>query len=287
MEYKTIHATIFDPHARGLYKSKANDRAELRTVNCSNADSCPLLKTGKCILAETAFRRCIYGKRGGLNGPTKRANGCKTWVSEQKEKYADVLCKLKAAPSKMAVIGEYVYLPHSFMAMNQKVAFVQHDKFMQSGIPFVCLNNFTVETVRAIIEFKPRAMDGGEIRDYQKEQVPRFAMHLKEVMPDLYAEAVAQIPRLAKIVASSTMVGRKALIHSLKPGTVVTKYHDNPKIPTEHWTWDGEWLTSTDTVSVFWITKFTESAVKIKPAPGEAVAITDDSQVDSDTQYLN
>lgn len=287
MQSQVIHATVYDPHGKSLFKSKATDRAECKIVNCSNSENCSLFKMGKCILADSLFGRCVYGKRQAFQGPTKRANACSSWVSEKMEQYKDVLWKMTTAPSKLAIIGEYVYLPYAHMDMNEAVPFMQHDKFFQSGVPFVALNSFTIEVIRNIIKFMPRAMNYQEITSYRKEQVPKFVLHLKEVMPELYCAALKELPELGEIVASSTMVGRKALIHSLKAGTVVTKYHDSDKLPTQHWEWDGEWLTSTDAGPTFCIVAFSESITKIKPKAGESVVITSDTQVDENTQYVN
>lgn len=287
MESKVIHATVYDPHGISLFKSKATDRAECKIVNCSNSENCSLFKMGKCILADSMFGRCVYGNRQSFQGPTKRAQACSDWVSDKKDQYKDVLWKMSTAPSKLAVIGEYVYLPYAHMDMNESVPFMQHDKFFQSGMPFVALNSFTTAVVGNIIKFRPRAMNYQEITSYRKEQLPKFALHLKEVMPELYSDAAKVIPELSEIVASSTMVGRKALVHSLKAGTVVTKYHDTDKLPTQHWTWDGEWLTSTDAGPSFGIVSFSKSVTKIKPKAGESVVITNDMQVDENTEYVN
>jgi len=287
MESKVIHATVYDPHGKSLFKSKSTDRAECKIINCSNYENCSLFKMGKCIVADSLFGRCVYGRRQAFQGPTKRAQACITWVAEKKDKYKDVLWKMTTAPRKLAIIGEYVYLPYSHMDMNEDVPFMQHEKFFQSGIPFIKIDLFTVAVVVSVLKFRPRAMNYQEITSYRKEQLPKFAIHLKEVMPELYNAVLNEFPELGEILASSTMVGRKALVHSLKAGTVVTKYHDSDKLPTQHWTWDGEWLTSTDSGPTLSIVAFSESVTKIKPKAGESVVITNDMQVDENTEYVN
>lgn len=286
-ESKAINAAIYNPHEPSLFKSKSTDHAEATVILCKKSDQCGYFAEGKCILVSSLFDGCVYGGRRRFSGPTKRAKGCGNWISEQKEKYKDVLWKLKTSPKKMTIIGDFVYLPYSFMAMNKSVPFFIHDAFLTSGRPFVPKEQFTVASIESILKFQPRAMDGGIIRSYAREELPKFALHLKEVFPDLYAEAAEKIPLLVEILASSTMIGRKASVHSLKPGTVVTKYHDSNKLSTQHWTWDGEWLESMDAGPNFGITAYDESIVRIKPRKGEHIIVTNDAQVDENTIYVD
>lgn len=286
-EHKIVHARVYNPAGRTLFKTKANDKSECEVVSCSNQDNCALYKRGECaMLALMNARSCPYGKRTFEYGPTKRASKLYKWVSEREEKYKDYLWKLTQYKRKLAVIGEYVFLPYSHMNMNKDIPFASHGHFLSSGSHFITLNEFTPELILKMISFRPQALMGGEITSYQKEEVPKFVTHLREELPEIFAKVVALDPAVEKIAFRSP-IGRKAILESLRPGVVVTKYHDNPKLNTQHWTWDGEYLTSTDAGISFSIVKYESCEIKIKPAPGETVDIINMDQVDENTKYAD
>lgn len=286
-EHKIVHANVYNPE-NSLFKSNRNDRSECQVVTCSNSENCGLFKRGEC--ATIAFmdaQNCPYGKRSRESGFTRKARGFHTWISDRKTKYKDHLGKLSSYTKKLAVVGDYVFLPYAHMNMNKELPVDHHGMFLSSGTHFVLKEKFTPELVMNIIGFRPQALMGGEITSYQKEVVPKFIKHLQEAMPELYAEVVKQNPHVEKIVADFSPIGRKALLHTLRPGTVVTKYHDTHKLNTQHWVWDGEYLTSTDAGMSFAIVDYDTCEIKIKPKLGVSVPVTNENQVDDNTEYAD
>jgi hypothetical protein len=92
---------------------------------------------------------------------------------------------------------------------------------------------------------------------------------------------IEQSEHAKRIYQSFTNVGRKAILDTLTPniGKFVDTHGDG-------WTWDGEWLASTNSHSPFMLVKkFSE--IKIKPDKGQVVKITDEKQVNSETRFVD
>lgn len=285
VEYKPVNAVVTDP-ADSLFKSNRNDRAECRVVLCSNSENCELFKRKECaLLSILGSRRCPYGKQTYEGGFTKKARNYHSWRRERLDKYAGVLRKLGTYGSKIAVVGDYVFLPYAHMNMNKNMPVDDHSSIFNSGSHFVPREKFTVDVIINIMQFRPYALMGGEIKSYQSEVVPMFAKHLSEEMPDVFEKLVEKYPRAAEMLESFTNVKRKAYLRSLRPGVVITKYHDSDKLKTQHWHWDGEYLTSTDAGVSFPPVDFQECDIKLKPKPDVTVEITDDNQVDENTEF--
>lgn len=283
-----VHVSVYDPSRPSIFKSKANEKAECRVISCSNSESCGLFKRGECaMIAVIDSQRCPYGSKQYQAGPTRRARTFHTWVSDKNKMYESQLNKLSSYKKKLAIVGGYVFLPYPHMNMNKKLPVEQHGFFMSSGTYFVHLSQFTVELIMDIVNFRPYAMMGGEITSYQEDVVPKFLMHLKEVMPNYYQKLVSVHPEVSVRTDNYSNVGRKARLASLKPGVVVTKYHNSKDLSTQHWTWDGTFLTSTDAGVSFSIVPYDECLIKMKPKPDAVVEIISDDQVDEDTEYVD
>lgn len=287
MEPKIVHAHVYNPQ-NALFKSNRNDKAECQIITCYNSGNCGLFNRGECAtLTSFGFSACPYGKKSFETGFTPKAMAFNKWISDRKDKYKDQLGKLKSYQRKMALVGEYVFLPYAHLNMNRALPFKHHGSAFSSGDNFIELAQFNVELIMSIINFYPQAMMGGEIVSYQREVVPKFVAHLREVFPDRYSDVVKHHPYIANIVSNLSPVGRKALLNTLRPGVIVTKYHDTPKLNTQHWVWDGEYLTSTNAGVSFPIVDYDECTIRIKPKPNVSVQITSEDQVDDDTKYTD
>lgn len=281
---KPIHFHLYDPTAHSLFKTKANDKAESHSIHCSNSENCALFARGECVLRElfVSANGCAYGSLSISMGPTKRAKGFSKWVAEQRKKYEGV-GELSWPTKRMAIVGDNVFLPYAHMNMNHSVPFLKHHMFFSNGSHFMPLRSFTLDVVLNMLDFRPKAMMGGEITEYQKTEIPTFLTHLKEEMPDMYAMVIKARPDKEGVMRSN--IGRKAYIHSLRPGVVVTKYHNEKSLRTQHWKWDGEYLISDDAGLSFAIVAFDECVIRLKPKQGETVEIVSDDQVDEATRY--
>lgn len=277
-----VNASIYRPD-RSPFKGSGRDKAECTVLDCSNSENCGLYARGECSLLAPllSIQRCPYGKLKTETGFTKRARAYYTWVTEREEKYKGKINKLKWNKSIMTEIGDYVFLPYSHITMNEAIPFKAHGGFMSNGNCFLLKEHFTIENIISICEFKPRALIGGEIKTYQKEEVPKFILHLSEQMPDVFKKLCKKYPRAKQTIKEHTNVGRKALLKTLTPN--VGKFVDCHKA---NWTWDGEYITSNNSHASFMLTS-NFSEVRVKPEGDCEVKITDDAQVNENTKFLS
>src|SRR5699024_9031240 len=133
---------------------------------------------------------------------------------------------------------------------------------------------------------KPQAIMGGEIKVYQKEQVPLFLGHLKEIMPKLYDDFVKKYPKYNKEI---DYVGRKALLHSLDP-CLITEEHS--QFSNTIWDWDGEHLNyKSGYISMSFIIPHdiegNVEGIKIKPEEDSVIKISSNDQVNERTKFID
>lgn len=278
-EYKVIHAHIFNP-ATSLFKTNANDKAELHTVLCSNSENCELFKKQQCVCRHILGGRCPYGKARTEMGYTKRAKNFSSWIEEKKEQHKDVP-SLSIPPSKIAIIGEYIYLPYAHMSMIESVPLLSKSSALATGLPFLKKGDWTFENVCKLIKFRPRSLFGDEITSYRKEEIPKFITHLKDFDNKMFHKAMEEFPNL-KVLSN---IGRKAYLKSINSGEVVFD-----KKGEEKFVWDGKILKFVGNKKLtFWnsarnIEKF---ELTITPSDSTIVVITDENQVNKDTEFLD
>ena len=285
-DFKIIHAQVWNPNNSTFFKTKANERAECKTYHCQIPEQCPLLPLRQCINATFLGPKCPYGFIRNDIGPTKKSRKCSEWASEQKAKYSDVVTKVSGSPpNKMINVGEYIYLPYAHMDMNTGVPFLGHSHVFISGSPFILFTNFTVEVIKKIVDFHPHALMGGEITCYQKEQVPMFLTHLREVFPDLYNKFIGEFPVHA--IEQRNCIGRTALLNTINVGEVI--------IRDRRWKWNGTTLQSFDEKLVLFSgiedrngTSTIESLViEVIPTKDAIVKITSNDQVNNNTVFID
>ena len=283
MDEKVIYFHVYNP-SQSMFKANKNDKAKSFTVTCSNSENCGLFKRGECCLVGAFGSRCPYGQHQTQTGYTRKARAYFDWIRKEEAKYSHLPKPSLTSPkSIMAIVGDYVYLPYSFMNLNKYVPFIEHANTFNNGSHFLKLENFTIDNIIKICKFRPQALMGGEITDYQRKSIPLFLMHLREQFRDLCTQLVEVYPRALEILSAHTNVGRKARLGTLTPNVGTFNETSSNKI-TATWVWDGEYLTSFDKETSFLIINdFTEA--RIKPNPNVIVTITDEGQVNENTKF--
>ncbi len=275
-----VSANIFQPH-NALFKAHRKGSAEVKLIHCENSSKCQLYKKGQCaLLGVFGGSPCSYGHMTYEEGPTPRAKKYYSWLSEKQKQYEGTK-RLGQASDVIAIVGYYVYLPYAHINMNTKVLFWGgHGGFARSGGTMVLQKDFTVDMINEIVKFRPEALFGGEISSYRLEIVPKFLKHLSEHMLEKFNEFVAKYPEYEKF-RNTTNVGRKAILSTVNSN--VGKFKD---IHGGLWSWDGEYLISTNSkISFALINGFSE--VKIKPSGKSVVIITEDAQVNTTTEFVD
>lgn len=189
--FEEISLRIFEP---------ADKTQFLRTISrtCCHRD-CPLLAQGMCL---------DEGIMLGVPCPNSRTHSTKH-VTKRSSQYKEILASLKTMEKKLlryrqrfANIGTHVYLDYQFMNIDNGVnslPFLSNTKFFQDGSRYMAIENFTLETIIKIVEFKPRALlDNGLIREYQEKVVPQFLKDLSLLEPELFRQLAEVKPEVVE-----------------------------------------------------------------------------------------
>jgi len=270
---------------KGLFGGKETP-LEASIISCDKYEQCSYFKNNQCLKVRSFLSPvCKYGRVNNVKGYTSRAakyhSFKKQW--QEHEKYS----KLKYPPQKLGLIGEEIVFPYPYIRITQTEDgnIKLSDPDFGSNIAFIAKEYFTIDLIKRICNFRPLAMMGGVITDYQSKIVPLFLAHLKEVLPDKYEELRKENSDLAKEVS---YVGRKALLKTINPSDVFYKSSNYPQF-NEKWHWDGEMLTFlSGYVSSFNITKdYTIAEIKIIPSDKSVITISNNGQVTEETVFID
>lgn len=259
---------------------------EASVVSCDRSESCSYFNEGTCMgLRGFLSSRCKFGTERTIKGYTSRAKKYSSFKNEWKshERYN----QLKRPSDKLGLIGDIVVFPYpNIRLIETDTGEIELDNpSLGADLHYIEYDKFTPDLIYAICEFKPQAIMGGTISSYQREVVPLFLAHLKEVLPDRYAEFVSKYKEYDKEV---NYVGRKALLTTLNPSTVYYRSKSYPEF-NEEWHWDGEYLTYIDGyVKRFSVTEDYEiEEIVIKPSDKSVVKVSDNMQVSDKTVFID
>ena len=289
MSHQPIHAQIWSPLDKSLFKHPARDPATCRVFYCEKADTCSLLKKGQCIHSGFLSPKCPHGYVSGESGPTKASRKCGVWVAEQRKKYGQYIGKVSASPpDKMVEIGDWVYLPYAHLDMNDGIPILGKSSLFISGKPFIKKEEFTISVITCIVNFRPQALMGGEIKSYQSEVVPKFLAHLEEVYPEKYKELLEANPTYVERfkLTTKSYIGRVALLKTTKPALIDIGKHT--------FQWTGTVLNSVK-FDTLWIDIVDENRTKaietinvtVVPTDKTVIKIHSNDQVDKNTVFVD
>lgn len=231
-------------------------------IECSNCENCSLYKKGECILADRMFlgdnRYCKYGKKYTTKGPGHRSSKFLQFGSDVR--HSESYGKLKKSENLFSPIGDYYYFnlvyprmfynkvknyfeifdpyksPWSYAYDENKI---KKDWERLDEIVFIPKENLTKELLDTILQFKPNALMGGEIKDYQGKIIPQIIMEIKQNAPEL----LKYLPK-----EEINYVGMMARLNTLKPNIEVKLGYDGSKCLYK---WDGEYLTTNELKSLY------------------------------------
>lgn len=281
---EVIHVGLYG--GKGIFGGRET-KLEASVISCDQHQSCSLFKNNQCVRVRSfGDTSCKYGREETVTGFTSKAKKYHGFRSEWKNHEA--YGKLTHPPDKLGVMGDFVYFPYAHVRIREtqskELQLVQPATTMFT-MKFIERKHFNVEFIHRLCTFKPQAMMGGEITSYQKEVVPLFLAHLKEVLPELHAEFLSVHPECAREV---NYVGRKALLTTVKPSFVEYTSRDYPDF-NETWEWDGVVLTHKGGYvhKVKVIKDYEVECFKIIPNEKAVVTITDNDQVDEQTVFVD
>lgn len=266
---------------------------EADEIYCDIYNECSFYKEGKCLRCRSFLApTCKFGHNRTIKGYTSRA--AKYYEFKSKYTSDNVYAKLHYPTKLVAVIGDFIYMNLKFTLVRKKRedeerTFSRAYRCVNgyeitevgfcSGDCFIPLQDLTNELLFGIFSYKPQAMMGGEITDYQKKIVPDILQDLRKIHPKIYSDFVKEHPEYD---FSPNYIGKKAYIYSLKPNT-------NFRYKGNDWFYDGEFV-YTDSLDIglsspWWSNGVKTTSVKIKVTEKMTIEISDNSIVDDDTIF--
>lgn len=277
---KEIDAWIYDP-TKSLFKKKKSEKAVGHIVYCECPEKCELYAKHKCVVFNN---KCPYGSRGSAIGYSVMARKFRSWMKEFEEAHKDAYRSQLTSPKKLEYFMDCVYIPISYLNLNDNIDFYDGGGLMSMRKPIIKRSIFTANFINDnILNFIPRSYFGNaEIKDYQEKEVPKFLNWLKGLDVDLYDKVRELNPR-HKGFSAMTNVGRKARLKTLNPD--IGEFKD---IHGGLWTWDGTYITSKNSHASFTLVETREiEECRIKPKEDVVVQITDEKQVNGNTEFID
>lgn len=241
------------------------------------------------------LKKCIFGKLITEKGTSYRAKSY--YDLKSKTTSRETYGKLDSADIRFAYINGYYYIDTTYVQIwehpsTQKYVFTSpytrpysdydsEDKKKEwkhhDAFHFFKEDELTVDVLRTILDFKPRALMGEVIADYKNKIIPQMKAEILKYAPklacDLGIESVDYVGMIGKLVTLNFP------IDFVKDGLQCR--------------WDGEYITTTDTdvvdsyrTSTTWtkaIGSPVESFVKFKPFEELFVEIKDNNWVNQDS----
>lgn len=274
---KPFYAWVNNPFENVLFKPKADTRANCTVFYCSCYEQCEAHKNKQCVL-KNGFgfdvNGCPYGKRTYEEGFTKRSKQFYPWINERKEKYADILSSkagyLNPITRKIICIGTdrvFLNIPHLSNYVNSI-----YEQLNMDNAHVVRKDLITPEFLKKIVEYKPMALFGGEIKTYQEKEIPEFVRSLKRYYPQWYEGLHNIKPEVEDYIVDIDYRGREAYLKTLLPGKVCLKYKDEPV------DWDGTVLKGPG--KLFSVSGLEDAEITVTPKEDTVVKIYDNATVD-------
>lgn len=277
---KEIYAWVWNPE-NSLFKQRMSEKAIGHIYSCKCPERCELYAKGNCVLFKNC---CPYGSHRRTVGYSRMARKFCSWIYEFMDKHKDACNAKLTQPKKLEFFMDLVYIPIPHLGLNENIEFVDGKGYFSSNYPIVKRSDFDNEEFvsKQIIKFRPKALMGGVIWDYQEKEVPKFLRWLKRLDPALFDKAKALNPDHSAFAKLSD-VGKKAVLQTLNPniGTFIST-------KGETWTWDGEYLYSSNAYFYGSILETKEiQECRLKPTDGAVVKVTDDNQVNDNTIFID
>ena len=278
---KEIYAWVWNPE-NALFKQKKSEKAKGHIYSCKCPEKCELYAKGNCVLFKNY---CPYGSKNTTVGYSRMASKFSSWIYEFMDKHKDA-CNARSRlkqPEKMEYFMDLVYIPISHLGLNENMDFVDGKGYFAYSYPIVKRSDFNEEFIsKQILGFNPRALMGGAIWDYQEKEVPKFLRWLKRLDPVLFDKVKALNPDYRSFTKLSD-VGKKAVLQTLNPN--IGTFADTSN---RAWTWDGEYLYSSNVRFYGTILELEEiEECRLKPKDRAIVKVTDDNQVNDNTEFID
>lgn len=257
-----------------------NSRLRAEYIRCDRASECSAYKNGECFCVTTIFGvRCGIGNVACVDGCTKQSQTYRRVWNEAKahEAYA----KLKYPHHTMVTkIGNDVFLTlhHIWLEAKEDGRILCLNPHIGTNRLMVKREMLTPDNIKRICEFRPQAIMGGTIRDYQAKTVPLFLHQLRTLFPDEYEAFRNAYPDFN--ILEPVWIGRRAKLSTCNRTVEVKDLHGNV------FHFEGEYLVCDCYKSAFAPFDAKNAEIRIRVSDEMEVNITDNKQVTPETVFV-
>ena len=256
---------------RGLFGGRETP-LEAVIISCDKCDKCSFYKNNTCLKIRNLGKICKYGRRDTVQGYTSRAK--KYYEFKRKYEQDECYSRLKRPNSTIGKIDNEFVINLPFIRYEDGEI---KDPSLGDSLIYINEKEFNNTFIKELLDFKPHAMFGGIITDYQDKKVPNFLSDLKRNFKEIYENFIKEYPRYDTKVS---YIGKKAYINTLNEDSVLIDCHNN------------EWIKEKEEIVCYkWRTWLpfngsgTETRIKI--TEDMIYKITDNNQVNENTKFVN
>lgn len=273
---------------KGIFGGREIPMVAVETY-CDVYDKCSYYKSGKCLNVRNFLgNNCKFGKVSVIKGYTSRAK--KYYEFKSNYEKDEVYHKLSYPKQRTAVINGNFYVDLVYVCVREKKEtddygkvvgnYIVFNDLFENKASFIRLNELTNILLYVIFSYKPHALVGGVIEDYQKKIVPEVLQELKRLMPHTYDCFVSEYPEYN---FEPNYIGKKAYISSLKPNT---KFMYKGR----EWLYDGEYVSTSNydvrSASPWYLSNGAHHTdVRFKVNDNMIFEVQDNSIVDENTRF--
>lgn len=173
-------------------------------------------------------------------GFTSRAKSYGKIKNKFQKQYPDLEDKFPSkTPNVGTNLGGLIYSNLSFVSNYVNPLIKEYSNYFQTE-KYIKIEAFEdVDFLQNLLDYKPLALIGGEITDYQKKQLPKFLKSLKYSNPELF-EKLLQFKKVQDLNEILTPVGKKVKVFTLKPSYVKLINSPEQFSMTSSYFWDSE-----------------------------------------------
>lgn len=173
-------------------------------------------------------------------GYTKNSKKYKDIYFDMKKKYPELENKLKSFDGMLKDCCSYVYINLPWLdGIVDSFVSKHKDVFLNSNPNYIKKDFWNIELINSLIDYEPRSLMGGVIKDYQEKYIPAFLLNLKVKFPEFYDK----LDRKTDKDSRALFLGKYVPVTKLNVGNVGNI--NGVLFLTDTWYYDGEYLNGT------------------------------------------
>lgn len=273
-----------------LYGNTATTRGCAKITSCDRKDQCSFYKKGQCISVPRPLHGyCEFGNVDTIPGYTTRSKGAYAFEKKYKD---DPLYRVLKRPDdwRIGLIGDVVVFQLVYASCEKKEwddfnkrwkdsnVYLMNQERSTNTYSYIPVSELTPQVLYDIFTYEPKSiMDHKIIAAYTEKIVPHTLFDLSKLLPTVYDAFISAYPEYQNVVPDFR--GRIAKVSTLVDGV---------DLKTNHGVFikDGDYLVCDAYKPAFLAFGAKSCEARIKITDDMVYEITDNSQVDANTEFV-